>query len=71
MASTYRDGESEVAALMEVGHRVMATEPNVRIDYLAIVDADTLLPLLKAVPGTLVAVAAHVGNTRLIDNLIL
>jgi pantothenate synthetase len=30
-----------------------------------------LLPVEKAVPGTLFAVAAHVGATRLIDNTIL
>jgi len=43
----------------------------VRIDYLQIVDADTLLPLTEAKPGALVAIAAHVGSTRLIDNTIL
>jgi pantothenate synthetase len=50
---------------------VLATEPEVRVDYLEIVNADTLLPLTEAVPGALVAVAAYVGNTRLIDNTIL
>jgi pantoate--beta-alanine ligase len=49
----------------------MATEPEVRIDYLQIVDADTLLPLTKAAAGALVAIAAYVGSTRLIDNTIL
>jgi pantoate--beta-alanine ligase len=41
------------------------------IGYLAIVDWDTLLPLTEARAGALVAVAAHVGSTRLIDNTIL
>jgi pantothenate synthetase len=49
----------------------MATEPEVRIDYLEIVDAETLLPLREAATGALVAVAAYVGGTRLIDNTIL
>ena len=40
------------------------------MDYLAIVDANTLLPVGSAESGTLVAVAAYVGNTRLIDNFL-
>jgi pantoate--beta-alanine ligase len=42
----------------------------IKLDYLAIVDPDTLLPVPEAVPGTLVAIAAKVGETRLIDNFI-
>jgi pantoate--beta-alanine ligase len=34
------------------------------------VDANTLLPVASVETGTLVAVAAYVGNTRLIDNLL-
>ena len=40
------------------------------LDYLAIVDPDTLLPVSQAAGGTLVAIAAQVGSTRLIDNFI-
>jgi pantoate--beta-alanine ligase len=40
------------------------------LDYLAFVDPDTLLPVAEAVPGTLVAIAAKVGDTRLIDNFL-
>ena len=43
---------------------------NFRLDYLAIVDPETLLPVPEATPGTLIAIAAWVGETRLIDNLI-
>ncbi|MDQ1454122.1 MAG: pantoate--beta-alanine ligase [Acidobacteriaceae bacterium] len=71
IAATYRAGEKDVARLLETGRSVMATEPEVRIDYLQIVDADTLLPLTEAKPGALVAIAAYVGGTRLIDNTIL
>jgi pantoate--beta-alanine ligase len=49
----------------------MHSEPEARIDYLAIVDPETLLPVEHAAAGSLVAVAAHVGTTRLIDNLLL
>jgi len=50
---------------------VFAEEPAVRVDYVELVSWETLLPTSTAVPGTLFAVAAWVGNTRLIDNAIL
>ena len=40
------------------------------MDYLAIVDANTLLPVERADSGALVAIAAYVGKTRLIDNFL-
>jgi pantothenate synthetase len=43
----------------------------VRLDYAAVVDPDTLLPLADTTHGALLAVAAHIGPTRLIDNLLL
>jgi pantoate--beta-alanine ligase len=71
ISAAYRAGQKDVARLLESGHNAIAAEPEVCIDYLAIVDWDTLLPLTEARPGALVAVAAHVGSTRLIDNTIL
>jgi pantoate--beta-alanine ligase len=71
IAAAYGAGQKDVARLLESGHSVLATEPDVRIDYLEIVNADTLLPLTEAVPGALVAVAAYLGVTRLIDNTLL
>jgi len=43
----------------------------VRLDYAAVVDPDTLLPLDDTSNGALLAVAAFIGPTRLIDNLLL
>ncbi|HEX6494228.1 MAG TPA: pantoate--beta-alanine ligase [Acidobacteriaceae bacterium] len=71
IAATYRAGQKDVARLLESGRSVLAAEPEVRLDYLEIVHWETLLPLSEARPGALVAVAAYVGSTRLIDNLIL
>jgi pantoate--beta-alanine ligase len=71
ISATYRAGQNSVAPLLEAGRSVLATEPEVRVDYLEIVNAESLLPLTEAVPGALVAVAAYIGNTRLIDNTIL
>jgi pantoate--beta-alanine ligase len=64
-------GERQAAALVETAKATFATELEVRIDYIAAVDWATLLPVNQLVPGTLLAVAAWVGKTRLIDNLVL
>lgn len=45
--------------------------PGVDVDYIAIVDAVTLAPLEAVAGDTLLAIAACVGRTRLIDNLTL
>ena len=42
-----------------------------RLDYFAIVDPETLDPVTDTSRGALVAVAAYVGATRLIDNIVL
>ena len=64
-------GERRAAMLLASAQNVFAAQPDVRIDYIALVDAATLEPVSTAVPGTLFAVAAWVGATRLIDNTIL
>jgi pantoate--beta-alanine ligase len=63
-------GERESAALIAMGMGVLQNEAGVRVDYLAVVDAKTLLPVSSVQAGTLVAMAAYVGNTRLIDNFL-
>ena len=63
-------GERHAGKLAEVGRREIAAEPGARLDYFAIVNADTLEPVDEATKGTLIAVAAWVGSTRLIDNMI-
>ena len=64
-------GEHDAAKLTEIGKQVLAEEPGVHLDYFAIVDPDTLDPVEDISPGALVAVAAYVGPTRLIDNVVL
>jgi pantoate--beta-alanine ligase len=64
-------GERREPVLIEAAHGVFASEPEVRVDYIALVDWATLEPVEIAAPGTLFAVAAYVGATRLIDNAIL
>ncbi len=64
-------GERDAAKLREIGEQVIAEEPEVRLDYFAIVDPETLDPVANTTRGALVAVAAYVGATRLIDNIVL
>ncbi|MGC9291738.1 MAG: pantoate--beta-alanine ligase [Acidobacteriaceae bacterium] len=64
-------GERAAAPLLETMRGVFATETAVKVDYLAVVDAETLLPVEEVRAGALVAVAAYVGATRLIDNILL
>jgi pantoate--beta-alanine ligase len=67
----FEEGERDAVKLMAAGREEIAKEEDVRLDYLEVVDPETLGPLDKAVSGTLVAVAAFVGMTRLIDNVVL
>jgi pantoate--beta-alanine ligase len=64
-------GERRPCALIEAARNIFAFEPTVRIDYIECVNWSTLEPAEVAAPGTLFAVAAYVGATRLIDNTIL
>jgi pantothenate synthetase len=57
--------------LISVAKEILAREPQVRLDYCEIVDPDTLDPVERISQRALVAVAAYVGTTRLIDNLLL
>ncbi len=64
-------GETNASALLAAGKGVMAEEPAVRLDYFEIVDRNTLESSTDVSHGALVAVAAYVGDTRLIDNIVL
>jgi pantoate--beta-alanine ligase len=64
-------GERSAALLKQEGRKVLAQEISVRLDYLEIVDPETLDPVEDVSDGALVAVAAYLGTTRLIDNIVL
>ena len=63
-------GERRTARLLEAGHQRLAAR-GVHPEYLELVDPDTLERLEWLDRPALLAVAANVGATRLIDNLIL
>ncbi len=64
-------GETNSERLRSAALYVLADEPAAVLDYLEIVDPDTLLPVSSVAQGALVAIAANFGNTRLIDNVLL
>ncbi|MGO9084061.1 MAG: pantoate--beta-alanine ligase [Candidatus Sulfotelmatobacter sp.] len=64
-------GQRSAAMLAAAGREEVAAEPSVRLDYFEIVDPETLHPVGDVTQGALIAVAAFVGTTRLIDNFLL
>ena len=71
MEERFTHGEHNTQALVEAGKGEFSGEPAVRLDYLELVDPFSLDPVSEAKEGTLVAVAAYLGSTRLIDNVVL
>ena len=64
-------GVLESAALIREAQEMLAAETGVRVDYLRIVDPSSLEDVAAVCGGALVAVAAVVGTTRLIDNVVI
>jgi len=64
-------GERDASRLLDAGRAEFSREPLVRLDYFEIVNPDTLDSVADVSGGELAAVAAYVGSTRLIDNIVL
>ena len=64
-----RAGERNASSVEALVRKTIAGEPRARLDYVAVVDARTLAPVKRLDGRVLIPVAAHVGSTRLIDNL--
>jgi pantoate--beta-alanine ligase len=62
-------GQRDAAALRQLIVDTVANVPQVRLDYVEVVDAETLEPVDQLTGDTLVALAAFVGKARLIDNV--
>jgi len=68
---SFERGERSAAKLIAAGRKFLEQEPDVRLDYFSVVDPESLEPVEHVACKSLVAVAAYVGPTRLIDNLVL
>ena len=66
-----RKGETSSDRIRHEMTEVLKEGEDIKIDYIEIVKADTMKPLAEACDNTLIAVAAFVGETRLIDNIII
>jgi pantoate--beta-alanine ligase len=70
--AAYLSGERSARKLTEGVRAEIETEPRARLEYVSVTDADTLERLDKLDDRTvLIAVAARIGQTRLIDNIVL
>ena len=64
-------GELSADTIKEEVKDILRAEEDIRIDYIEVVDADSMEQLEEVKDNTLVAVAAIVGKTRLIDNVLI
>ena len=62
-------GQRDAAAIRQLVVDTIGHAPQVRVDYVEVVDAATLEPIEQITSDTLVALAAFVGKARLIDNV--
>ena len=67
----FRAGERTAAVLLGAMRQVLATQAAVKVEYVAVAEPATLAPVEAVDAETVVALAARVGRTRLIDNIIL
>ncbi|HET6779255.1 MAG TPA: pantoate--beta-alanine ligase [Gemmatimonadales bacterium] len=67
----WRSGETEAHALEARMRDILREEPDVTVEYIAVVDPEALAPVRTADGETIVALAARIGSTRLIDNIVL
>ncbi len=69
--ASFRAGEREGAALEAAARAVLAAEPALAVDYVACIEPGAFTPAARADGACVLAVAARVGTTRLIDNVVL
>ena len=65
------DGENNTTIVKELIRQTIEAEPLSKIDYVEIVDFDSIEPIDEIRQNTLIAVAVYIGSTRLIDNEII
>ncbi len=61
-------GAHDPSVVLDAAHAAIAREPLARVDYVALVDPDTLAPVASVDDRALLALAVWIGSTRLIDN---
>jgi len=64
-------GKKSANEVVDLAQENINEAPLARIDYVDLVDAETLQPIDSVKPNSLLAVAVYFGKTRLIDNIVL
>ena len=64
-------GERDAQRLQSAIRQVLQAEPLVKIDYVEIVNADSFEPIAHIAESSYILLAAYLGKTRLIDNLLI
>jgi len=63
--------EKSARGIFDLARKMIGEAPLARIDYVELVDAETLQPVEMVRPNSLLALAVFFGKTRLIDNILL
>lgn len=69
--SSFEGGERNTSIIRSIVEEEINSEPIANIDYIVIVDAETLAPIDAISKSAVVLLAVRFGKTRLIDNMIL
>jgi pantoate--beta-alanine ligase len=67
----WRGGERSAALIEARMRRFLAAVPDIQVEYIAVAEPEALEPVTEVRGDTVVAIAARVGPTRLIDNIVL
>ncbi len=66
-----KDGITDTTKIIGEMRRVLQQEPSIEIEYISIVNAESLRDLEQPKGRVLAAIAAKIGSTRLIDNILI
>ncbi|HME89149.1 MAG TPA: pantoate--beta-alanine ligase [Chthoniobacterales bacterium] len=64
-------GKKSAKEIVDLARQAISGAPLARIDYVDVVDAESLQSIESVKPNSLLAVAVYFGKTRLIDNILL
>ena len=70
-AAQISTGVRDSMELQRAMHRILESEPQARIDYAEIVDAETFAPAIRIAKRCYALLAVYIGKTRLIDNMLI
>lgn len=68
MGKQYINRGASADSIINTMTEIINTEPLAKIDYVSVVDANTMQPVHEITSPVLVAMAVYIGSTRLIDN---